>query len=125
MYGLSGTTNFNAMAMEPLGHVAGVASSMLGCYTTAVGAILGWIIGQSFDGTVRPLEIGLSVVAAMALLTVLVTERGRLFVPHAPHAPPAEAPPDQPTEVPPGAPPESPPAGPQEIPPDAPPEVRL
>jgi MFS transporter, DHA1 family, multidrug resistance protein len=85
--------NFNAMAMEPLGHVAGVASSMLGCYTTAVGAILGWIIGQSFDGTVRPLEIGLSVVAAMALLTVLVTERGRLFVPHAPHAPPAEAPP--------------------------------
>ncbi len=72
--------NFNALAMEPLGHVAGTASSVLGSYTTAAGALFGWLIGQSFDGTVRPLEIGLSLLAVMALIAVLVTERGRLFV---------------------------------------------
>ncbi len=72
--------NFNAMAMEPLGHVAGVASSVLGSYTTAAGALFGWLIGQSFDGTVRPLEVGLSALVVMTLCTVLVTERGRLFV---------------------------------------------
>ena len=83
--------NFNAMAMEPLGHVAGVASSVLGSYTTAVGAFLGWIVGQSFDGTVRPLEIGLSVAATMALIAVLVTERGRLLVPRRAQLPRAEA----------------------------------
>jgi DHA1 family bicyclomycin/chloramphenicol resistance-like MFS transporter len=71
--------NFNAMAMEPLGHVAGTASSMLGFYTTLAGAFFGWLIGQSFDGTVRPLEIGLSVMATLALAAVLITERGRLF----------------------------------------------
>jgi DHA1 family bicyclomycin/chloramphenicol resistance-like MFS transporter len=76
--------NFNAMAMEPLGHVAGTASSMLGFYTTLAGALFGWLIGQAFDGTVRPLEVGLSVMAALALAAVLITERGRLFVrPHA------------------------------------------
>ncbi|HXV26257.1 MAG TPA: multidrug effflux MFS transporter [Alphaproteobacteria bacterium] len=72
--------NFNALAMEPLGHVAGTASSVLGSYTTAAGAFFGWLIGQAFDGTVRPLEIGLSFLAVMALIAVLVTERGRLFV---------------------------------------------
>jgi DHA1 family bicyclomycin/chloramphenicol resistance-like MFS transporter len=86
--------NFNAMAMEPLGHVAGMASSVLGSYTTAAGALFGWLIGQAFDGTVRPLEIGLSVMAVLALATVLITERGRLFV-HRP-APTAAAPSSEP-----------------------------
>jgi DHA1 family bicyclomycin/chloramphenicol resistance-like MFS transporter len=85
--------NFNAMAMEPLGHVAGMASSVLGSYTTAAGAFFGWIIGQAYDGTVRPLEIGLSVMAVLALVTVLLTEKGRLFVQHRP-AKPADAAPD-------------------------------
>ena len=85
--------NFNAMAMEPLGHIAGMASSVLGSYTTAAGALFGWIIGQAYDGTVRPLEIGLSVMAVLALVTVLFTEKGRLFVQHRP-AKSADAAPD-------------------------------
>jgi DHA1 family bicyclomycin/chloramphenicol resistance-like MFS transporter len=71
--------NFNTLAMGPLGHIAGMASSFIGFYTTAAGAIAGWLIGQAFDGTVRPLAIGFTTLGAMALLTVLVTEHGVLM----------------------------------------------
>ncbi|HYD99885.1 MAG TPA: multidrug effflux MFS transporter [Alphaproteobacteria bacterium] len=71
--------NFNAMAMQPVGHIAGTASSFIGFYTTAAGAAFGWAIGQAFDGTVRPLTMGYAVLGGLALLTVLATERGRLL----------------------------------------------
>ena len=44
--------NFNAMAMEPLGAIAGTASSVIGVYTSLAGALLGLLVGQAFDGTV-------------------------------------------------------------------------
>ena len=84
-FGLIGP-NFNAMAMEPVGHIAGTASSFIGFYTTAAGAAFGWLIGQSFDGTVRPLTIGFTLLALAALVTVLITERGKLARPQ--HVPP-------------------------------------
>ena len=71
--------NFNALAMEPLGHVAGMASSFIGFYTTAAGAFLGWATGQAFDGTVRPLTVGFTVFGILALAVVLKTEGGRLM----------------------------------------------
>lgn len=79
-FGLIGP-NFNAMAMEPVGHIAGTASSFIGFYTTAAGATFGWLIGQSFDGTVRPLTIGFTLLAVASLVTVLITERGRFARP--------------------------------------------
>ena len=45
-------SNFNAIAMEPLGHVAGTASSVLGFMQTIGGGMIGAMIGQLFDGTV-------------------------------------------------------------------------
>ena len=71
--------NFNAIAMEPLGRIAGTASSFIGLYTTLVGAGCGILIGQSFDGTVLPLAIGYLCLSALAVVAVAVTERGRLF----------------------------------------------
>jgi DHA1 family bicyclomycin/chloramphenicol resistance-like MFS transporter len=79
-FGLIGP-NFNAMAMEPVGNIAGTASSFIGFYTTAAGATFGWLIGQSFDGSVRPLSIGFTLLALAALVTVLITERGKLARP--------------------------------------------
>lgn len=73
--------NFGAMAMEPLGHVAGTASSVQGFVTTVGGALLGFFIGQHFDGTVVPLTLGFSLCGLAALAIVLVVERGRLFHP--------------------------------------------
>jgi MFS transporter, DHA1 family, multidrug resistance protein len=76
--------NFNAMAMEPLGDIAGTASSFLGFYTTLVGAIGGLLVGQAFDGTVIPLACGYLGFSLACLLVVLWTEQGRLFAPHHP-----------------------------------------
>ncbi|PDT84358.1 multidrug effflux MFS transporter [Sinorhizobium sp. BJ1] len=76
--------NFNAMAMEPLGHVAGTASSVLGFTQTIGGGFIGALVGQAFDGTVTPLAVGFSIVATLALVFVLIAEQGKLFKPHNP-----------------------------------------
>jgi DHA1 family bicyclomycin/chloramphenicol resistance-like MFS transporter len=77
-------SNFNAMAMEPLGAVAGTASSILGFYTTLAGALLGLVIGQAFNGTVLPLGLGYLLLGSLCLAAVLWAERGVLFRPHNP-----------------------------------------
>lgn len=77
--------NFNAMAMEPLGMIAGTASSFIGAITTAGGAVFGWYVGYLYNGTIVPLLAGYLVLGVLALIVVLLTERGRLFQPH--HAP--------------------------------------
>ena len=79
-FGLLGP-NFGSMAMEPLGHVAGTASSIQGFVSTIGGALVGFYVGQHFDGTVTPLTLGFTICSIAALLVVLVTERGRLFRP--------------------------------------------
>lgn len=73
--------NFNAMTMEPLGAVAGTAASLVGFYTTLLGAALGLYTGQHFDGTVTPLAWGFCVLSALTLVVVLWTEGGKLFRP--------------------------------------------
>jgi DHA1 family bicyclomycin/chloramphenicol resistance-like MFS transporter len=79
-FGLA-SANFGALAMQPLGHVAGTASSVQGTIGTIGGALLGLAIGQSFDGTTIPLVLGFLIAGAAGLLIVLWTERGRLFGP--------------------------------------------
>lgn len=71
--------NFNALCMEPLGAVAGTASSLIGFYTTLMGALLGMVVGQSFDGTTMPVTVGFFGLSLATLAVVLWTERGRLF----------------------------------------------
>ena len=83
LFGLLGS-NFNALAMEPLGHVAGTASSVLGFTQTFGGGVIGTVIGQMFDGTVMPLAAGFCGVSIVAFLMVVVAERGKLFQPHNP-----------------------------------------
>ncbi len=71
--------NFNALAMEPLGHVAGTASSVLGVITFTGGALLGAFVGNAFNGTLIPLAIAFASFSWTACAFVLWTERGRLF----------------------------------------------
>lgn len=75
-------SNFNSLAMEPLGHVAGTASSVLGFMGTIGGALIGAGIGQAFDGTALPMIEGFFGVSLMGLVFVLIAEKGALFQPH-------------------------------------------
>ena len=77
-FGLA-SSNCGTLAMQPLGHVAGTASSVQGTISTIVGASVGIAIGQSFDGSVIPLVSGYFLCGATALGIVAITERGRLF----------------------------------------------
>ena len=79
-------SNFNSIAMEPLGHLAGTASSVQGFLQTVGGGVIGATIGQLFDGTTTPLAAGFCAVSIAALVFVLIGERGQLFRAH--HQPP-------------------------------------
>ncbi len=83
MFGWIGA-NFNSLAMEPLGHVAGTASSVLGFMSTVGGAAIGAVIGQAFNGTALPMVAGFCSVSFVGLLFVLIAERGKLFQAHNP-----------------------------------------
>jgi DHA1 family bicyclomycin/chloramphenicol resistance-like MFS transporter len=72
-------SNFNALAMEPVGRIAGSASALYGAVTATGGAILGALIGRAFDGSPAPFAIGLALSGVATLLAVMWTERGKLF----------------------------------------------
>jgi len=78
LFGFVGS-NFNSIAMEPLGAIAGTASSTLGFAQTVGGGLVGALIGQAYDGTVFPLAAGYALVSAIAVVMVLIAEKGRLF----------------------------------------------
>jgi MFS transporter, DHA1 family, multidrug resistance protein len=69
--------NFNALAMEPLGHIAGVAAAVVGSFTTFISLALGSLIGQAYDGTVFPLISSFAVLtlASLALMHWIETRR--------------------------------------------------
>jgi len=71
--------NFSALAMEPVGHIAGTASATYGFFTGVIGSLIGLIIGLMYDGTAIPLIIGQAAMGSLTLLCVWITERGKLF----------------------------------------------
>jgi DHA1 family bicyclomycin/chloramphenicol resistance-like MFS transporter len=64
--------NINAIALEPMGHVAGMAASVTAAVSTVVGALLAIPIGLAFDGTPTPLALG---IAGLCLVGLLITQR--------------------------------------------------
>lgn len=60
--------NLNALALEPLGHIAGMAASITTGLATVGSILLAVPVGLAFDGTPLPLLIGVAVFASLALL---------------------------------------------------------
>jgi DHA1 family bicyclomycin/chloramphenicol resistance-like MFS transporter len=59
--------NINAMAMQPLGHLAGTGAAVVGSISTLVSMLIGMLIGQSYDGTVLPLVVGMVVATGISI----------------------------------------------------------
>src|SRR5262245_11547431 len=79
LYGLI-LSNFNAIAMQPMGQAAGMAASVTGSYATATAALLGTLIAGRFNGTILPLFPGCALLGLCALFSVFAVEgRAGLF----------------------------------------------
>ena len=65
--------NLNALAMEPVGHVAGLAASVVGALGTVGAVAIAAPVGLAFDGTPAPVALGVGTcaVAAWGLLLLL------------------------------------------------------
>ena len=60
--------NLNAMGMEPMGHMAGTAASVMGAVATILAAVLAIPVGLMFDGTPLPLAIAIFTASVLAVL---------------------------------------------------------
>lgn len=63
--------NFNAIAMEPMGRIAGMAAAISGALSSLIAILTGGFIGQLYDGTVIPLAGGFT---GLGLITLALTE---------------------------------------------------
>lgn len=59
--------NLNALAMEPLGHIAGVGAAVVGSLSTFISLGLGTLVGQAYNGTVLPLVGGFALLSLIAI----------------------------------------------------------
>ncbi|EJF77056.1 Sulfonamide resistance protein [Candidatus Bartonella washoeensis] len=71
--------NFNTLALEPVGEIAGTASSISGFLQTSIGTGLSFFIAQQFNETTIPNSAGFFFLSLIAILLVLWAESGHLF----------------------------------------------
>lgn len=62
--------NMNSLAVQPLGHIAGVANSVIASMQTLLSVVLGGYIGYRYDETVIPLVTGFLVLGFCSLVIV-------------------------------------------------------
>jgi DHA1 family bicyclomycin/chloramphenicol resistance-like MFS transporter len=62
--------NQNTLAMEPLGHLAGIGAAVVGSLSTLIQMSLGMVIGRSYNETVIPLILGLGVLSGLSIFVV-------------------------------------------------------
>ena len=58
--------NLNALTLEPMGHIAGMAASVVGAISTVLAVAIAAPIGLAFDGTAVPLMTGTLVCSGIA-----------------------------------------------------------
>jgi len=66
--------NLNALAMEPLGHIAGLGSALIGSISTLMSVVFGVVVADAYDQTVIPLVAGFAVLGLAGMITMSWTE---------------------------------------------------
>lgn len=67
--------NLNALAMSPLGHIAGIGAAVVGSLSTLIQMSLGTLIGQRYNGTVLPVIVGIGLLIGFAILVESWSEK--------------------------------------------------
>ena len=68
--------NLNALAMEPLGHIAGLGAAVVASVPTFIAVPFGALVGQSFDGTMYAQISAFAIFGAGAFAAMRWAERG-------------------------------------------------
>lgn len=68
--------NLNALAMEPMGHIAGIAAAVVGATSSVISMTLGTVIGQMYDGTLVPMTTGFLLLSFCAMGMMRLAGRG-------------------------------------------------
>ena len=61
--------NAIAAAMEPVPHMAGFASSIIGCLQTASGSLAGFLLGLAYNRSAVPMATAVALSAILAALS--------------------------------------------------------
>ena len=67
--------NFNAIAMEPLGHIAGIGSAFVSFISTGISLVIGQSLGWIYDGTVYGLLAGFFALAIISIVVMRLADR--------------------------------------------------
>jgi DHA1 family bicyclomycin/chloramphenicol resistance-like MFS transporter len=70
--------NLNAIAMEPMGEVAGMASAIIGAASSIISLTLGTLIGQMYNNTLIPITCGFLGLGVVSLLLMRLEKRWHL-----------------------------------------------
>jgi DHA1 family bicyclomycin/chloramphenicol resistance-like MFS transporter len=62
--------NLNALAMQPLGRLAGIGAAVVGSFATLISMLLGTLIGCSYNGTILPLVVGMTLLSGITIFVI-------------------------------------------------------
>ncbi|MGO4914868.1 MFS transporter [Pseudogemmobacter sp. W21_MBD1_M6] len=65
--------NLNALAMEPMGHIAGMTASIVGAVSTMLAVGIAAPVGMAFDGTPLPIVTGVLICAVVGWIIMIIT----------------------------------------------------
>ncbi len=72
--------NYNAMAMEPMGHIAGMAAAVTGAISSLIGVVFGAIAGRLYDGTMYPVSFAFLIFGVLAMVFAEWAARAHLSI---------------------------------------------
>lgn len=75
--------NFNTLALQPLGHIAGIANSVISTFQTFLSVIIGAVIGQLYNDSAQPMVLGFLFSGCTVLVLLLYIRQGDKKLKHA------------------------------------------
>lgn len=72
--------NFRSIAMEPIGHIAGIGAAINGCVSTIISIPIATFIGEFVEHSVWPVFVGLGVCGLVSLLIFMMVKRPKRLV---------------------------------------------
>jgi len=67
--------NLNALAMEPLGHIAGLGAAVVGSLSNFISIPFAIVIGKAYNNAVTPIILGFAVFASLTLFVIYLVRR--------------------------------------------------